>query len=46
MDREHAAHGKSIKDIYAYPLCRHAQDNLRNAVLPVFVDIEGSEAFA
>jgi hypothetical protein len=45
MDREHATHGKSIKDIYVYPLCRHAQDNLRNAVPPAFVDTEESEAF-
>ena len=45
MDSEHAAHGKSIKDIYVYPLCRHAQAKLRNAVLPAFVDKEESEAF-
>jgi hypothetical protein len=45
MDRDHVAHGKSIKDIYVYPLCRHAQDNLRNAVPPAFVDSEESEAF-
>jgi hypothetical protein len=45
MDREHAAHGKSIKDIYVYPLCRYVQDKLRNAVPPAFVDTEDSEAF-
>jgi hypothetical protein len=45
MDREHAAHGKSIKDIYVYPLCRHPQNSLRNAVPPAFVDNEESEAF-
>jgi hypothetical protein len=45
MDREHAAHGKSIKDIYVYPLCRHVQEKLRNAVPPAFVDNEESEAF-
>jgi hypothetical protein len=45
MDREHAAHGKSIKDIYVYPLCRHPQNSLRNAVPPAFVDTEESEAF-
>jgi hypothetical protein len=45
MDREHAAHGQSIKDIYIYPLCRHAQDKLRNAVTPVFVDSDETEAF-
>lgn len=46
MDREHAAHGKSIKDIYVYPLCRQAQGGLRNAIAPVFVDTEESDAFA
>jgi len=46
MDREHAAHGKSIKDIYVYPLCRHAPDKLRNAVPPVFVESDDTEAFA
>jgi hypothetical protein len=45
MDREHAAHGKSIKDIYVYPLCRHAQEKLRNAVPPAFVDSEECGAF-
>ena len=45
MDRDHAAHGQSVKDIYVYPLCRHAQDKLRNAKPPVFVDSEESEAF-
>ena len=45
MDREHAAHGQSVKDIYVYPLCRHAQERLRNAVTPVFVDSEETEAF-
>ena len=45
MDREHAAHGKSIKDIYVYPLCRQAPASLRNAVPPVFVNTEESEAF-
>jgi hypothetical protein len=46
MDRNHAAHGKSIKDIYVYPLCRHAQDKLRNAMPPAFVNSEPPEAFA
>lgn len=44
MDREHAAHGQSIKDIYLYTLCRHAQDKLRNATPPVFVDHDEPEA--
>ena len=45
MDRDHAAHGQSVKDIYVYPLSRHAQERLRTAVLPAFVDNEGTEAF-
>lgn len=45
MDGGHRAHGRSIKDIYVYPLCRHAQEKLRNAVPPAFVDREESEAF-
>jgi hypothetical protein len=45
MDREHAAHGQSVKDIYVYPLSRHVQERLRTAVLPAFVDHEGTEAF-
>jgi hypothetical protein len=28
MDREHANHGQSIKDIYLYPLRRNARQNL------------------
>ncbi len=45
MDRDHAAHGRSVKDIYVYPLCRHAQEKLRSAVPPVFADSEPAEAF-
>jgi hypothetical protein len=45
MDREHAAHGQSVKDIYVYPLCRHAQEKLLNAAPPAFVDKEETEAF-
>lgn len=45
MDREHAAQGQSVKDIYVYPLSRHAQEKLRTAALPAFVDNEDSEAF-
>jgi hypothetical protein len=45
MDRDHAAHGRSIKDIYVYPLCRHVQEKLCSAEPPVFVDSEDTEAF-
>jgi hypothetical protein len=38
MDREHAAHGQAIKDIFVYPLCRHPRERLRNAQLPTFID--------
>ena len=33
------------RPILIYPLCRHVQERLRNAVPPVFVDSEESEAF-
>jgi hypothetical protein len=45
MDRDHAAHGQSVKDIFIYPLSRHAQEQLRSAVAPVFVDKEEPDAF-
>jgi hypothetical protein len=45
MDRDHVLDGQSVKDIYVYPLCRHAQEKLRSAVPPIFVDNEPSEAF-
>jgi hypothetical protein len=38
MDREHAAHGQAIKDIYIYPLCRHVRERLRGAAPPSFID--------
>jgi hypothetical protein len=38
MDREHAAHGQAIKDIFVYPLCRHAREQLRTAVSPTFIE--------
>ena len=28
MDREHTAHGQAVKEIYVYPLVRHAQQQL------------------
>ena len=45
MDRDHAAHGRSIKDIYVYPLCRHVQEKLCSAEPPVFIDGEDTDAF-
>jgi hypothetical protein len=44
-DRDHAAHGRCVKDIFFNPLCRHTQDRLRNAVPPVFVETEEPDAF-
>jgi hypothetical protein len=38
MDRDHAAHGQAIKDIFVYPLCRHAREQLRTAPSPIFID--------
>ena len=40
MDREHAAHGEAVKDLYVYPLCRHAAERLRSAAAPVWKEPE------
>jgi hypothetical protein len=29
MDRSHEAHGRAVKQIFVYPLCRDAQRRLR-----------------
>lgn len=34
MDREHAAHGQAVKDIYVFPLCRNVQRRLCEALPP------------
>jgi hypothetical protein len=46
MDRDNVALGHSVKDIYVYPLCRHAREQLRSAKTPVFIanDDEEQEA--
>jgi hypothetical protein len=44
MDRDHAAHGHAIKDIYVYPLCRHTREKLCSAVPPTFIDSDEDEA--
>jgi hypothetical protein len=44
MDRDHAAHGQAIKDIFVYPLCRHAREQLRTAESPIFIDREEEDA--
>jgi hypothetical protein len=31
MDREHASHGRAVKDIYVYPLARDARQHLRGS---------------
>lgn len=36
MDREHAAHGEAVKDLYVYPLCPHAAVRLRSSPAPVW----------
>jgi len=38
MDRDHAAQDQAIKDIFVYPLCRHAREQLRTAASPIFID--------
>jgi hypothetical protein len=40
MDREHAAHGEAVKDLYVYPLCRHAAVRLRSSPAPVWKEPE------
>jgi hypothetical protein len=40
MDREHAAHGEAVKDLYVYPLCRHAAERLRSAAAPAWKEPE------
>jgi hypothetical protein len=35
MDRQHAAHGEAVKDLYVYPLCRHVAERLRSGTAPV-----------
>ena len=40
MDREYAAHGQAIKDIFVYPLCRHAREQFRTTASPIFIDRE------
>jgi hypothetical protein len=46
MDRDHAAQDQAIKDIFVYPLCRHAREQLRTATSPVFIDRDDEEPFA
>ena len=40
MDREHAAHGAAVKDLYVYPLCRRVQQRLRSAAAPLWQEPE------
>lgn len=40
MDREHAAHGAAVKDLYVYPLCRHVAERLRSAAAPLWQEPE------
>jgi hypothetical protein len=44
MDRDHAVHNQAIKDIFVYPLCRHAREQLRTAESPIFIDREEDDA--
>jgi len=46
MDRDHATHSQAIKDIFVYPLCRHAREHLRTATSPVFIDRDEKEPFS
>jgi hypothetical protein len=44
MDRDHAIQDQAIKDIFVYPLCRHAREQLRSAVAPTFIEREEDDA--
>ena len=46
MNRDHAIQDQAIKDIFVYPLCRHAREQLRTATSPIFIDRDEEEAFA
>jgi hypothetical protein len=39
MDRNHAGHGRAIKDIYVYPLCRNARRRLCHDPAPKFHEL-------
>lgn len=43
-DREHVAHGLSIKNIYVYPLCRHAREELRGVAVSTFIERKEQKA--
>ena len=38
MNRDHAVHGQAIKNIFVYPLCRHAREQLRTTISPTFIE--------
>ena len=40
MDRDHAAQGAAVKDLYGYPLGRQVQQRLRSAAAPVWQEPE------
>jgi hypothetical protein len=44
MDRDHAAQDHAIKDIFVYPLCRHAREQLRTAAFPTFIECADERA--
>jgi hypothetical protein len=41
MDRDHSLHGRSVKDIYVFPLCRDCRKRLLQATAPNIVDLAG-----
>lgn len=44
MDRDHASHGRAIKDIYIYPLCRNVRRRLCHDPAPKFRELSESES--
>ncbi len=45
MDRDHVSHGRAIKDIYIYPLCRNARRRLCQDSAPEFREVPDSETY-
>ena len=43
MDRHHALHGRGVKDIYVFPLCRNCRKRLLQAASPNIVDLAGPQ---
>ncbi|HET8562839.1 MAG TPA: DUF4338 domain-containing protein [Candidatus Binatia bacterium] len=45
MDRDHTGHGRAVKDIYIYPLCRNARRRLCQDSAPEFREVPDPETY-